>query len=242
MLFHDRMRGVSAAIDPVTAAHLALEGQRQHGTMNLHPRPIRIVVVDDHPLARAGIAALIGDEPDMVLVGEAANGCEAVEQFRAHRPDVTLMDLQMPQMTGLEAMEAIRAEFPEARIIVLTTYTGDVQVARALNAGASGYLLKSTLGKELLVAIRSVHRGRKALSPELAFELAEHGMQDALTPSEVRVLQLIAQGSANKEIADRLSVTEDAVKGQVRSILAKLGAHDRTHAAIIGLKRGIIEG
>jgi DNA-binding NarL/FixJ family response regulator len=210
--------------------------------MNLDPGSIRIVVADDHPLARAGIAVLIADDPGMVVVGNAANGREAVEQFRAHRPDVTLMDLQMPQMTGLEAMEAIRAEFPEARIIVLTTYTGDVQVVRALHAGASGYLLKSTLGKELLGAIRAVHRGRRVLSPELAFDLAEHGMEDALSPAEVRVLQLIAKGNSNKEIAERLSVTEDAVKGQVRSILAKLGAHDRTHAAIIGLKRGIIEG
>jgi DNA-binding NarL/FixJ family response regulator len=209
--------------------------------MSVDPGPIRIVVVDDHPLVRAGIAALLGDEPDMVLLGEAANGREAVEQFRAHRPDVMLMDLQMPQMTGLEAMAAIRADFPEARIIVLTTYTGDVQVVRALQAGASGYLLKSTLRKELLAAIRAVHRGRKALSPELSFELAEHAVQDALSPAEVRVLWLIAQGNSNKEIAARLSVTEDGIKGQVRSILAKLGAHDRAHAAVIALKRGIIE-
>jgi len=151
------------------------------------------------------------------------------------------MDLQMPQMTGLEAMEAIRAEFPEARIIVLTTYTGDVHVARALQAGASGYLLKSTLAKELLVAIRAVHRGRRVLSPELAFDLAEHGVQDVLSPAEVRVLRMIAKGNSNKEIAERLSVTEDAIKGQVRSLLAKLGAHDRTHAAMIALRRGIIE-
>jgi DNA-binding NarL/FixJ family response regulator len=209
--------------------------------MNLDPRPIRIVVADDHPLARAGLAAVIDAEPGMVVVGKAANGREAVEQFRAHRPDVTLMDLVMPQMTGLEAMEAIRAEFPAARIIVLTTYTGDVQVVRALHAGASGYLLKSTLGKELLVAIRDVHLGGRVISPELAFDLAEHGMQDVLSPSEVRVLRLIAQGDSNKEIAERLSVTEDAIKGQVRSILAKLGAHDRTHAAMIALKRGIID-
>jgi DNA-binding NarL/FixJ family response regulator len=193
------------------------------------------------PWREQGIAALIADEPDMVLVGEAVNGREAVEQFRAHRPDVTLMDLQLPQMTGLEAMAAIRAAFPQARIIVLTTYTGDVHVVRALQAGASGYLLKSTLGEELLAAIRAVHRGRKALSPELSFELAEHGMQDALSPAEVRVLRLIAQGNSNREIAERLSVTEDAIKGQVRSILTKLGANDRTHAAVIGLKRGIIE-
>jgi DNA-binding NarL/FixJ family response regulator len=235
------LRSVPAAIDSPTAAPVAAGAQRQHTTMSPVPSAIRIVVVDDHPLARAGIAALIADEPDMVVVGEAVDGREAVEQFRAHRPDVTLMDLQLPQMTGLEAMAAIRAEFPEARIIVLTTYTGDVHVVRALQAGASGYLLKSTLGKELLAAIRTVHRGRKALSPELSFELAEHGIQEALSPSEVRVLRLIAQGNANKEIAERLSVTEDAIKGQVRSILAKLGAHDRTHAAVIGLKRGIIE-
>jgi DNA-binding NarL/FixJ family response regulator len=209
--------------------------------MSLHPGPIRIVVADDHPLARAGIAALIADEPDMLLVGEAANGREAVEQFRAQHPDITLMDLQMPQMTGLEATAAIRAEFPDARIIVLTTFTGDVQVVRALHAGASGYLLKSALAKELLVAIRAVHRGQKALSPELAFELAEQGMQNLLTPTEVRVLRLIAQGNSNKEIGEALSVTEDSTKGHVRSILAKLGAHDRTHAAVIGLKRGIIE-
>jgi DNA-binding NarL/FixJ family response regulator len=209
--------------------------------MSIDPRAIRIVVVDDHPLIRAGIAVLIADEPDMVLVGEAANGREAVEQFRIHRPDVTLMDLQMPQMTGLEAMAAIRAEFPAARIIVLTTYTGEVQVVGALQAGASGYLLKSTLRKELLAGIRAVHRGRKALSPELSFELAEHIMEDALSPAEVRVLRLIADGNSNKEIAERLLVTEDAIKGQVRNILAKLGAHDRAHAAVIGLKRGIIQ-
>jgi DNA-binding NarL/FixJ family response regulator len=209
--------------------------------MSQQSRPIRVLTVDDHALLREGIAALIADEPDMTLVAEAATGREAIEQFRRHHPDVTLMDLQMPELSGLEALNAIRAEVPDARVIVLTTYSGDVQVVQALQAGASGYLLKSTLGKELLAAIRAVHRGRKALSPELSFELAEHAMQDALTPAEVRVLRLIAQGNSNKEIAERLSVTEDAVKGQVRSILAKLGAHDRTHAAVIGLKRGIIE-
>ena len=205
------------------------------------PVPIRILVVDDHPMARAGVAALIADESDMVLVGEATNGCEAVERFRAQRPDIMLLDLQMPQMTGLEAMLAIRAEFPDARIIVLTTYTGDVQVVRALEAGASGYLLKSTLRTELLAASRAVHRGRKALSPELSFEVAEHALEEALTPAEVRVVRLIAQGRSNRQIAERLLVTEDAVKGQVRSLLSKLGAHDRAHAAVIALKRGIIE-
>jgi DNA-binding NarL/FixJ family response regulator len=209
--------------------------------MSHESRPIRVLAVDDHALLREGIAALIADEPDMTLVAEAATGRGAIEQFRRHHPDVTLMDLQMPEMSGLDALNAIRAEVPDARVIVLTTYTGDVQVVRALQAGASGYLLKSTLRKELLAAIRAVHRGRKALSPELSFELAEHGMQDALTPAEVRVLRLIAQGNSNKEIAARQSVTEDAVKGQVRSILAKLGAHDRAHAAVIALKRGIIE-
>ena len=202
---------------------------------------IRILAVDDHQLVRQGIAGLIVDEPGMTLVAEAANGREALDQFRQHRPDVTLMDLQMPQMNGVEAMTAIRAEFPDARIIVLTTYMGDVQVLRAIKAGARGYLLKSTLVNEMLAAIRAVHEGRKALSAEVSFDLAEHAAQDALTPLEVRVLRLIADGQTNKEIAAKLSVTEEAVKSQVRSILSKLGTDDRTHAAVIGLKRGIIE-
>src|SRR4030095_12517149 len=180
------------------------------------------------------------DKPDVILVAEATNGRQGVELFRQHRPDVTLMDLQMPDMTGLEAITAIRAEFPEARIIVLTTYAGDVQVVTALQAGASGYVLKNTLSAELLSTIRAVHSGRKALSPEISLELAEHAAQDALSPVEVRVLQLIAEGNSNKEIGAQLSLTEDAVKGHVRSILAKLGANDRAHAAVIGLKRGII--
>jgi DNA-binding NarL/FixJ family response regulator len=208
--------------------------------MNQGSRAIRVLAVDDHPLFREGVAALIEDEPDMVLAAEAANGRQAIELFREHRPDVTLMDLQMPDITGLEAITAIRAEFPDARIIVLTTYAGDVQVMRALQAGACGYLLKSTLSLELLATIRAVHRGRKALSPEISIELAEHAVQDALSPVEVRVLRMIAEGNSNKEIAAQLSLTEDAVKGQVRSILAKLGANDRAHAAVIGLKRGII--
>jgi DNA-binding NarL/FixJ family response regulator len=202
---------------------------------------IRILAADDHQLIRQGIAGLIADEPGMTLVAEAANGREAIELFRRHRPDVTLMDLQMPEMNGFEAMTAIRAEFPEARIIVLTTYTGDVQVLRAIKAGASGYLLKSTLVNEMLAAIRAVHAGRKALSAEVSFDLAEHAAQEALSPLEVRVLRLIANGHTNKEIAAKLSVTEEAVKSQVRNILSKLGTDDRTHAAVIGLKRGIIE-
>ncbi|HET9714494.1 MAG TPA: response regulator transcription factor [Pyrinomonadaceae bacterium] len=209
--------------------------------MNEDSQRIRILAVDDHPVLRQGIAALIADESDMTLVAEATNGREAIQQFRAHRPDVTLMDLQMPEMNGLDAMIAIRGEFPEARIIVLTTYTGDVQARRALQAGARAYLLKNSLHKELLDTIRAVHAGRKNLSPEVSFELAEHVAEDSLSPLEVRVLQLIAEGNSNKEIAARLSATEDSVKGHVRNILSKLGANDRTQAAMIGVKRGIIE-
>ena len=204
-------------------------------------KKIRILAVDDHPILRQGIAALIADESDMTLVAEAANGREAIQQFRTHHPDVTLMDLQMPEMNGLDAMIAIRGEFPDARIIVLTTYTGDVQARRAIQAGARAYLLKNSLHKELLDTIRAVHAGRKTLSPEVSFELAEHAAEETLSPVEVRVLRLIADGNSNKEIATQLSVTEDAVKGQVRNILSKLGANDRTHAVTIALKRGIIE-
>jgi DNA-binding NarL/FixJ family response regulator len=204
-------------------------------------KKIRILTVDDHSLLRQGISALIEDESDMALVAEAANGREAIQQFRTHRPDVTLMDLQMPEMNGLDAMIAIRGEFPDARIIVLTTYTGDVQAMRALQAGARAYLLKNSLHKELLDTIRAVHAGRKTLSPEISFQLAEHAAEEALSPAEVRVLSLIAEGNTNKEIAASLSVTEDAVKGQVRNILAKLGANDRTQAVTIAVKRGIIE-
>jgi DNA-binding NarL/FixJ family response regulator len=203
--------------------------------------PIRILAVDDHPLVRQGIAGLVGVQPDMTLVAEAANGREAIQQFRTHRPDVTLMDLQMPEMNGLDAIIAIRTEFADARIIVLTTYEGDVHILRALKAGAQGYLLKNSLHVELLQTIKAVHAGRRSLSPEVSFQVAEHLSDQPLTPAEVAVLRLIANGDANKQIADRLGVTEDTVKGRVKSILAKLDANDRTHAAIIGVKRGIIE-
>jgi len=202
---------------------------------------IRILTVDDHPLLRQGIGTLLADEPDMSVVAEAITGREAVEQFRKHRPDVTLMDLQLPEMNGLEATIAIRGEFPDARIIMLTTYSGDVQVVRALKAGAQGYLLKSMLRKELVDAIRAVHTGRKALSPEASFALAEHAMTDELSPAETRVLRLISEGESNKEIAATLGVSVDTVKGQVKSILSKLDASDRTQAVMIAVKRGIIE-
>ena len=202
---------------------------------------IRILAVDDHALAREGIAVLVGTQPDMTLVAQASNGREAIQQFRTHRPDVTLMDLQMPEMNGIEALIAIRNEFPDAKIVVLTTYQGDVQILRALKAGAQGYLLKNTFHKELLETVRAVHAGRKALSPEASYEIAEHATDDALTPAEVAVLRLIAAGNANKQIADQLSITEETVKSRVKSILSKLGANDRTQAAMIGLKRGIIE-
>jgi len=202
---------------------------------------IRILAVDDHALIRQGIVGLVADQSDMSVVAEASNGREAVQQFRAYCPDITLMDLQMPEMNGLDAIIAIRGEFPEARVIVLTTYAGDVQVLRALKAGARGYLLKNSLHKELPETIRSLHAGKKALSTEASMQLAEHATDDALTPAEVRVLGLIAEGDGNKEIAAQLSVSEETVKGRVRNILSKLEANDRTHAAMIGLKRGIIE-
>ena len=209
--------------------------------MNTPPKPIRILLVDDHPLLRQGIALLTAGEPDMQLVGEASNGLEAVEQFRKHRPDVTLMDLQMPEMNGIDAMIAIRSEFSDARFIVLTTYTGDMQVLRALKAGARAYLLKSLLRKELLDTIRAVHAGQKRISAEVATQIADHAADDLLPPREIDVLRLIAGGMANKIVADQLKISEDTVKGHVKNILSKLGANDRTHAVTIGLKRGIIE-
>jgi DNA-binding NarL/FixJ family response regulator len=202
---------------------------------------IRVLAVDDHPLLREGIAALIATEEDMELIGEASNGREALGLFRKLKPDITLMDLQMPEMNGIDAIGAIRGEFPDARIIVLTTQPGDVQVSRALKAGARAYLLKGMLRKELLDTIRAVHAGQKRLSPEIAAEIAEHATDGALTPREIEVLRLVAAGNANKEIGARLSLTEVTVKSHVKNVLAKLGANDRTHAVTIALKRGIID-
>ncbi len=201
---------------------------------------IRILTADDHPLLRKGIAALVNAEPDMKLVAEASNGKDAVDAFRSHRPDVTLMDLQMPKVDGLDAIHAIREEFPEARIIVLTTYGGDMRVLRALRAGAKGYILKGNVQEELLNAIRAVHAGLKRIPPDIAAELAIHSTDDALTEREIDVLKLIATGNGNKQIADRLSISEATVKSRVTNILSKLGANDRAHAVTIGLERGII--
>jgi DNA-binding NarL/FixJ family response regulator len=211
--------------------------------MNAPPNRIRILLADDHPvlLLRRGIQALAADEGDMEFVAEASNGREAIEQFRKHRPDITLMDLQMPDMNGIDAMIAIRNEFPEARFIILTTYAGDVQVSRALKSGARAYLLKSSLRKELLETIRAVHAGQRRIPPDLATQVADHLGDDSLTIREIEVLRLIAAGNANKVIADQLSIAEETVKGHVKNILSKLSANDRTHAVTIGLKRGIIE-
>ena len=209
--------------------------------MSADRAPIRVLSVDDHLLLREGVAALLAGQPDLMLVAEASNGREAIDQFRRHRPDVTLMDLQMPEMDGVDAMSAICQEFPSARIIVLTTYVGDALVLRALKAGARAYLLKSLLRKELLETIRLVHAGQKRIVPVVAAELAEHATDDALTPREVDVLRLIAGGNANKAIASELAITEETVKGHVKNILAKLAANDRTHAVTIALKRGIID-
>ncbi len=209
--------------------------------MSTNPNIIRILTVDDHPLLREGIAALVKAEADMKLVAEASDGEEAIEQFRRHRPDITLMDIQMPNMNGTEAINRIRNEFPNARIIVLSTYSGDVQVLRAIKAGAQGYILKGHVHRELLDAIRSVHAGHKRIPPEIAAELAEHAADDVLSSREIDVLRLIAAGNANKQIADKLSIEETTVKSHISNILSKLGANDRTHAVTIGLQRGIIE-
>jgi DNA-binding NarL/FixJ family response regulator len=208
--------------------------------MNSIPAMVRILSVDDHPLLRKGIAAVINAEPDLKLVAEASSGEEAIEKFRTHRPDVTLMDLQMPGLNGIEAMNRIISEFPDARIVVLTTYSGDAQVLRALRAGARAYLLKGH-DQELIETIHAVAQGKKKIPPEVAAELAEHAMDDELSDREIEVLRLIATGNSNKQIADQLFVAEATIKSRITNILSKLNASDRAHAVTIALKRGIIE-
>ena len=202
---------------------------------------IRILTVDDHPMLLEGIAAVLEAEDDMELVAEASNGHEAIAKFRAHRPDVTLMDVQMPEVNGIDAILKIREEFPAARIIVLTTYGGDAQASRAFKAGAAGYLLKNMVRKELIDTIRTVHAGKKRIPPEIAMDIAEHHSDDALTEREIEVLRTVAQGNANKIVGQLLNVSEETIKAHMKSILSKLGANDRTHAVTIALRRGIIE-
>ena len=209
--------------------------------MHITPGAIRVLSVDDHPLLREGIGALIACQKDMALVAEAANGREAIEQFRSHHPDVTLMDVQMPEMNGIDALIAIRSEFPDARIIVLTAYVGDALCMRAMKAGAQAYILKDNARKELLDTIRAVRAGKKFIHAEVAVELAGHATDDALSGREIEVLTLVANGNSNKLIADQLKIALNTVKGHVKSILSKLGTNDRTHAVTVGLKRGIID-
>jgi DNA-binding NarL/FixJ family response regulator len=205
------------------------------------PSRIRVFSVDDHPLLREGIAAIINNQQDMQVIAQAANGQDAIQHFKKHQPDVTLMDLRLPDMSGIDAMVAIRAEFPEARIILLTTFEGDAEIKRALEAGARGYLLKSMPPKELVEAIRQVHAGKKRIPPQLAAQLAEHMSDEALTTREIEVLAQIAGGNRNRDIAEQLFISEETVKVHIKHIMEKLGASDRTQAVAIGVRRGIIQ-
>lgn len=204
-------------------------------------RRIRILSVDDHPLLRDGIAVIIENQPDMLLAAQAATGNEAIQQFRQHRPDVTLMDLRLPDISGIDALIAIRTEYPEACVVMLTTFEGDVEIQRALEAGARGYILKTTPAKDLVEIIRQAHAGKKRIPAEVAAHLAEHMGEDALTPREVEVLRHLAEGNRNKDIGDQLFISEETVKVHIKHIMEKLGASDRTQAVAIGVRRGIIQ-
>jgi DNA-binding NarL/FixJ family response regulator len=203
--------------------------------------PIRVLSVDDHPSLREGIGIIINNEPDMLLVSQASNGAEAIQRFREHKPDVTLMDLRLPDLSGIDAMIAIRQEFPDARIIMLTTFEGDVEIQRALQAGARGYLLKNMPPRELVQVIRQVHAGKKGIPPAVAAQLAEHISDEDLTPREVEVLQRVAGGNRNRDIAEQLFISEETVKVHIKHIMDKLGAKDRTEAIAIAVRRGIIQ-
>jgi DNA-binding NarL/FixJ family response regulator len=209
--------------------------------MTDEPSRIRVFAVDDHPLLREGIAALVNSQPDMTLVAQVSSGREAIQDFRKHRPDVTLMDLRLPDMSGIDTMIAIRTDFPEARVVLLTTFDGDVEIHRALQAGARGYLLKSMPPRELVEAIRQVHAGKKRIPPEVAANIAEHMSEEALTPREIDVLRHIAGGNRNRDIAERLFISEETVKVHVKHVMEKLGASDRTQAVAIAVRRGIIQ-
>jgi DNA-binding NarL/FixJ family response regulator len=214
---------------------------REEDNVKPQIKPIRILSVDDHPVLREGLSAIIDSQPDMEMVAEAGSGAEAIEMFRLHQPDITLMDLRLPDMHGVDAIVAIRSKSPEAKIIVLTTYLGDVQAIRSLKAGAYGFLLKASLRRDLLDTVRAVHAGQKRVPSEVASEMAEYSSDDTLSPREIEVLKQVAAGNSNKIVADRLSISDDTVTAHMRSILSKLSANDRTHAVTIGLRRGFLE-